>query len=193
MLWEKRYQILPYQLISFASSQPPINDHQAATGILGIRPSTQTAHIVRAILESIAFRVIQLLRCSIQETKFIPSLIRVDGGVSRNDFICQSIADLRQVFYWSISVIKPFNNIYWLTNLILIKSLLRYLSVGSAWRGQWTQIHRPLEWDLWQDSELVCGRPELSWWRCGRSIGSSYLTIKIQRPYWIEWALGRRL
>lgn len=86
--------INPDQLISFLPSQPPINDHQAATGILGIRPSTKTAHIVRAILESIAFRVMQLLRCSTQETHFRPSLIRVDGGVSQNDFVCQTIADI---------------------------------------------------------------------------------------------------
>lgn len=87
----------PDQLISFLHSQPPVNDHQAATGMLGIRPSTKSAHIVRAILESIVFRVIQLLRCSIQETNFRPNLIRVDGGVSQNDFVCQMIADISGV------------------------------------------------------------------------------------------------
>lgn len=81
------------QLISFIP-QPPVNDHQAATGLLGIRPSTRTEHVVRAILESIAFRVIQLLRCTIKETSFRPTRIRVDGGVSNNDFVCQSIADI---------------------------------------------------------------------------------------------------
>lgn len=75
-------------------SQPPVNDHQAATGILGLRPSTTTAHIVRAILESIAFRVVQLYRCTAKETTFRFTEMRVDGGVSQNDFICQSIADL---------------------------------------------------------------------------------------------------
>lgn len=71
-----------------------MNDHQAATGILGIRPGTKTAHIVRSILESIAFRVVQLLRCTSKETNFRVSLIRVDGGVSQNDFVCQTIADI---------------------------------------------------------------------------------------------------
>lgn len=87
------------QLISFlaSSAQPPVNDHQAATGILGIRPDTKSAHIVRAILESIAFRAIQLLRCAKQDTDFRPSLIRVDGGVSQNDFVCQAIADISGV------------------------------------------------------------------------------------------------
>lgn len=71
-----------------------MNDHQAATGILGLRPSTKSAHIVRAILESIAFRVVQLLRCTTKETNFKMSIIRVDGGVSQNDFVCQTIADI---------------------------------------------------------------------------------------------------
>lgn len=71
-----------------------MNDHKATTGILGIRPTTQTAHIVRAILESIVFRVVQLLRCSARETNFKVTLIRVDGGVSQNDFVCQTIADI---------------------------------------------------------------------------------------------------
>lgn len=38
--------------------------------------------------------MIQLLRCAIQETSFRPTLIRVDGGVSQNDFVCQMIADI---------------------------------------------------------------------------------------------------
>lgn len=54
----------------------PINDNQAASGLIGIRPSTKNAHIVRAILESIAFRVAQLYTCTINETDFKFSVIR---------------------------------------------------------------------------------------------------------------------
>lgn len=50
--------------------------------------------MVRAILESIVFRVAQLYACSLKETKFIFSSIRVDGGVSNNDFICQMLSDI---------------------------------------------------------------------------------------------------
>lgn len=56
--------------------QAPINDNQAATGLIGLRPSTKNAHIVRAVLESIAFRVAQLYACTLKETKFKFSVIR---------------------------------------------------------------------------------------------------------------------
>lgn len=72
----------------------PINDTEAASGILGIRPSTENPHLVRAVLESIAYRVTQLYMCTLRETNFKLTTIRVDGGVSRNDFICQLLADL---------------------------------------------------------------------------------------------------
>ncbi|KAJ6642935.1 Transportin-1, partial [Pseudolycoriella hygida] len=83
-----------YFIPAFSGLGPPVNDYQAASGLIGLRPSTSNAHIVRAILESIAFRVAQLYTCTISETNFTFSVIRVDGGVSRNDFICQLLADL---------------------------------------------------------------------------------------------------
>lgn len=50
--------------------------------------------MVRAVLESIAYRVTQLYQCTLHETNFKFNSIRVDGGVSKNDFICQLLADL---------------------------------------------------------------------------------------------------
>lgn len=57
-------------------NQAPINDHQAASGLIGIRPSTKNEHIVRAVLESIAFRLTQLCTCTLTETNFKLSIIR---------------------------------------------------------------------------------------------------------------------
>lgn len=53
-----------------------MNDYQAASGLIGLRPSTNNAHIVRAVLESIAFRVAQLYTCTLNETDFTFSVIR---------------------------------------------------------------------------------------------------------------------
>lgn len=50
--------------------------------------------MVRALLESLAFRVALLYDCALRETGFSFTCIRVDGGVSKNDFICQTLADL---------------------------------------------------------------------------------------------------
>lgn len=37
--------------------QPPINDERAASGFLGVQPTTRPEHFVRAVLESIAYRI----------------------------------------------------------------------------------------------------------------------------------------
>lgn len=58
------------------TDQAPINDSLAAAGLIGLQPSTKNAHIVRAVLESIAFRVAQLYDCTLNETKFQFTVIR---------------------------------------------------------------------------------------------------------------------
>lgn len=62
--------------MSFICTQAPINDHQAASGLIGIKPSTKNAHIVRAVLESIVFRVAQLYACTVEETEYTFSVIK---------------------------------------------------------------------------------------------------------------------
>ncbi|CAO1420186.1 unnamed protein product [Diamesa tonsa] len=79
---------------AFSGLSAPINNPNAATGFIGISPDTNKKHLVRALLESIVFRVAQLYKASMEETSYKIRNIRVDGGVSVNDFICQTIADL---------------------------------------------------------------------------------------------------
>lgn len=71
-----------------------MNDETAATGFIGVKPSTGKAHLLRAACESLAFRVYQMCQLMYQETGNVATLMRVDGGVSRNDFIMQLISDL---------------------------------------------------------------------------------------------------
>nr|CAD7439504.1 unnamed protein product [Timema bartmani] len=75
----------------------PINDYQAAAGFIGLKPTTSKHHMVRAILESLVFRVVQLYDTLQQEARCDCSLIRVDGGVTHNDFVCQLLADLIEI------------------------------------------------------------------------------------------------
>nr|CAD7194093.1 unnamed protein product [Timema douglasi] len=82
---------------AFNGLQAPINDYQAAAGFIGLKPTTSKHHMVRAILESLAFRVVQLYDTLQQEAGCDCSLIRVDGGVSHNDFVCQLLADLIEI------------------------------------------------------------------------------------------------
>ena len=41
--------------------QAPVNDNKACTSMFGVTPSTTKAHIVRAILEAIAYRYIYIV------------------------------------------------------------------------------------------------------------------------------------
>jgi putative glycerol kinase 5 len=60
-------------------SQAPVNDFQAAAGFIGIKPTTNRQHMVRAILESIVFRVVQLYQALQREVKNEYTTIRLDS------------------------------------------------------------------------------------------------------------------
>ncbi|XP_065092993.1 putative glycerol kinase 5 [Ochlerotatus camptorhynchus] len=79
---------------AFSGLGPPIRNDTAGTGFIGIKASTRKEHLVRAILESLAYRIALLYVCALTETRYTFTRIKVDGGVSRNDFICQTLADL---------------------------------------------------------------------------------------------------
>lgn len=83
-----------YFVPAFSGIGPPVNDFKATSGFIGVRPTTTKAHMTRAILESIAFMTVQMFMCVQEDTKLRAHSIRIDGGVSKNNFICQTIADL---------------------------------------------------------------------------------------------------
>lgn len=66
-------------------------------GFVGFKNSTTKEHLVRAILESIVFQVATFFFLTKEETSYHFDKIRIDGGISENDFICQQIADLINV------------------------------------------------------------------------------------------------
>ncbi|XP_065360323.1 putative glycerol kinase 5 [Calliphora vicina] len=82
-----------YFVPAFSGLGAPINDHKAASGFIGVTPSTRKAHLIRALLESIVFRLVQLSETAEEETGQKLKILRVDGGVSRNNFVCQFLAD----------------------------------------------------------------------------------------------------
>lgn len=86
-----------YFIPAFNGLQAPINDVKAAAGFIGLKPTTRSAHLLRAVLESIVFRVIQLFTIFKDEINTTFSSVKVDGGVSSNDFILQLLADFINV------------------------------------------------------------------------------------------------
>src|SRR5690625_1698318 len=73
----------------------PYMDTSIKGGIIGLTRATKRQHVVKAILEAIAFRtkqVVELLRDQVEEDAF-PTL-QVDGGMSTNDNFRQEQADI---------------------------------------------------------------------------------------------------
>lgn len=66
-------------------------------GFVGYKNSTTKAHLVRAVLESIVFKVATFFFLTEEEISYHFDKIRIDGGISENDFICQQISDLLNV------------------------------------------------------------------------------------------------
>lgn len=79
---------------AFDGIQAPHNDPHATAGIMGITHNTQRGHIVRALLESIGYMFKHLYDVAKDEIELKIRKIRVDGGVSQNNFVMQLISDL---------------------------------------------------------------------------------------------------
>ncbi|XP_049484684.1 glycerol kinase 5 isoform X2 [Panthera onca] len=79
---------------SFSGLQAPLDDPYACASFMGLKPSTSKYHLVRAILESIAFRNKQLYELMQKEINIPVTKVRADGGVCKNDFVMQMTSDL---------------------------------------------------------------------------------------------------
>ena len=63
-------------------------------GFIGLSLVTTKEEMLRALLESIAFSQKQLVEAFLSETDYKFEKLVVDGGVARNNFILQMIANL---------------------------------------------------------------------------------------------------
>jgi glycerol kinase len=74
----------------------PYWDANATGTIIGVSQFSRKCHLVRATLEGIAFQANDILAMMRQDK----SGIKVDGGMSCNDLLCQMLADIsgRQIF-----------------------------------------------------------------------------------------------
>ncbi|OPJ79106.1 putative glycerol kinase 5 isoform B [Patagioenas fasciata monilis] len=74
--------------------QVSVNDPYLCASFMGLKPSTTRNHLVRAILESVAFRNKQLYDIIVKDVRVPLQSIRADGGVSNNSFVMQMTSDL---------------------------------------------------------------------------------------------------
>jgi glycerol kinase len=72
----------------------PYWDMYARGLLIGITRGTTKAHIVRAVLESIAYQTRDVLEVMSKEAGINMGTLRVDGGASNNNFLMQFQADI---------------------------------------------------------------------------------------------------
>ena len=71
----------------------PAWDYGARGTLLGLTRGSSRAHVVRAVLEGIAHRGADLLEAAEQDTGMAIDVLRVDGGMSRNETFVQLLAN----------------------------------------------------------------------------------------------------
>ncbi len=81
-----------YMVPAFSGLGAPYWDPDARGAILGLTRDSGIAHIARATLESVCYQTRDLLEAMKQDGAQMETL-RVDGGMARNDWLMQRLAD----------------------------------------------------------------------------------------------------
>ena len=72
---------------------PHWNPHARGT-LLGMTRATTPAHIARATLEAACYQSAELLGAMAEDSGQSPALLRIDGGMARNDWLARFLADI---------------------------------------------------------------------------------------------------
>jgi len=91
-----------YLVPAFNGMGAPHWDSDARGLLTGLTQGATTEHIVRAALESIAFQVADVLEAMEKDSGIPLAELRVDGGVSQNDFVIQLQSDVL-----GVDVVRP--------------------------------------------------------------------------------------
>ena len=86
-----------YLVPAFTGLGAPYWDMEVKGAISGITLSTTKAHIVRAVLESIAYSSKDVFNCMEKDSNISLSELKVDGGASTNDFLMQFQSDILNI------------------------------------------------------------------------------------------------
>lgn len=85
-----------YFVPAFTGLGAPHWKTDARAMISGLTRDSTKAHIVRAALESQAYQSLDLLQAMESDTGLFPQVLRVDGGLVANGFVCRFLADMLQ-------------------------------------------------------------------------------------------------
>jgi glycerol kinase len=87
---------------AFVGLGAPYWDQDARGTIVGLTRGATRAHVVRAALEAMAFQTRDVVECMQKDSGIKLRELRVDGGATRNDFLCQFQADIL-----GVPVVRP--------------------------------------------------------------------------------------
>ncbi len=93
-----------YFVPAFSGLYAPYWDMGARGLIIGLTRYTRLEHIIHAVLEAIAYQVRDVVEAMISDTSLKPVELRVDGGVTRNDYLMQLQANIL-----GIPILRPRN------------------------------------------------------------------------------------
>jgi glycerol kinase len=82
-----------YVVPAFSGLGAPYWDGRARGTVVGLTRGSRRAHLVRATLESVAFRTRDVVEAMVADSGLEPELLRVDGGATANGALCQLQAD----------------------------------------------------------------------------------------------------
>ena len=85
-----------YFVPAFAGLGAPHWDGRARGTMVGLTRGTRREHIVRAALESVAFRTRDVTAAMEADAGLTLNGLRVDGGAVKNNFLCQLLSDIVQ-------------------------------------------------------------------------------------------------
>ncbi|PZP53254.1 MAG: glycerol kinase, partial [Micavibrio aeruginosavorus] len=83
-----------YFVPAFTGLGAPYWEPEARAAIFGLTRDSTKAHITRAALEAQGFQTLDLMDAMEKDGGHKPEIIRVDGGLTANDFVCQFISDM---------------------------------------------------------------------------------------------------
>jgi len=86
-----------YLVPAFVGLSAPYWQPEAKAAILGLTPHSTKNHVVRAALESIAYRIKDVLDLMAEDAGIELTNIYADGGAVQNQFLIQFVADMLQI------------------------------------------------------------------------------------------------
>lgn len=91
-----------YFVPAFVGLGAPYWDQDARGAVVGLTRGATRAHLVRAALEAMAYQTRDVVESMQKDSGIKAKELRVDGGATRNDFLCQFQADIL-----GIPVVRP--------------------------------------------------------------------------------------